>query len=246
MIFDTSISEFFTHSIEKHDVSNDDGLQKVLFDICDAFDLTHATYYGTTNPSDRGLDQVLITTYPVSWITHYFSNNYQDVDPILLHGSRSLLPLQWKILSRSNEQVADFFTEAREFGVGKQGLTISVRGLKNDSALMSFNKNCSWADWQGFCSSSLPDLNFFAFLLHDKVLANRSLDTMDSGGNLTIRETQALCWAARGKTAWETGKILGLTEKTVSFYVGNACAKLKVATKTQAVAKAVYERLIWF
>jgi len=53
-----------------------------------------------------------------------------------------------------------------------------------------------------------------------------------------------LRWAAKGKTAWETGKILELKEKTVSFYISNANFKLGVATKTQAVARAISENLL--
>ena len=43
---------------------------------------------------------------------------------------------------------------------------------------------------------------------------------------LTQREKTCLQWAAVGKTSWEMGVILGLTERTVNFHIHNACRKL--------------------
>ena len=66
-------------------------------------------------------------------------------------------------------------------------------------------------------------------------------DLLEGDVRITLarREKQALYWAGKGKTCWETAKILGLTERTVDFYLRNASHKLGAATKTQAVAKAI-------
>ena len=61
---------------------------------------------------------------------------------------------------------------------------------------------------------------------------------------LSEREVEVLTWAARGKTSDEISGILDLTRRTVDFHFNNARAKLGVATRTQAVAKAMTERLI--
>ena len=61
---------------------------------------------------------------------------------------------------------------------------------------------------------------------------------------LTVRETQCLRWAAMGKTDADMGQILGISARTVRFHIENAKQKLGVATRTQAVAKAVNEKLI--
>lgn len=57
--------------------------------------------------------------------------------------------------------------------------------------------------------------------------------------DLSERELDCLQWTAAGKTAWEAGVILGLTERTVRFHLNTAREKLKCATTAQAVAKAV-------
>lgn len=56
---------------------------------------------------------------------------------------------------------------------------------------------------------------------------------------LTKRELDVLSWTAQGKTAWEVSVILGMSEKTVNFHLGNAMRKLEVTSKHQAVLKCV-------
>jgi LuxR family transcriptional regulator of spore coat protein len=56
---------------------------------------------------------------------------------------------------------------------------------------------------------------------------------------LTGREVQCLEWVSKGKTSWETGLILGLTERTVNFHLRNACTKLKVYGRQAGVAQAL-------
>ena len=61
---------------------------------------------------------------------------------------------------------------------------------------------------------------------------------------LREREVETLTWAARGKTFWEIGEILGLSKRTVEFHLDNARRKLGVATRTQALIKAATGHLI--
>ncbi len=56
---------------------------------------------------------------------------------------------------------------------------------------------------------------------------------------LTDREVEILRWTADGKTAWEIGSILNISERTVNFHLQNAMGKFGVHNKTHAAAKAV-------
>jgi DNA-binding CsgD family transcriptional regulator len=62
--------------------------------------------------------------------------------------------------------------------------------------------------------------------------------------NLTVRERECLTWAMRGKSAWEIGNILYISEPAVRFYQANARAKLDVTTTREAVVKAYMLGLI--
>ena len=61
---------------------------------------------------------------------------------------------------------------------------------------------------------------------------------------LTRRELDVLGWTSQGKTAWEVSVILGMSEKTVNFHLGNAMRKLGVSSKHQAVLKCVAAGLL--
>jgi DNA-binding CsgD family transcriptional regulator len=56
---------------------------------------------------------------------------------------------------------------------------------------------------------------------------------------LTPRERECLRWVAAGKTDWEIGQILTISEQTAHGYVQNALAKLGARTRAQAVALAM-------
>lgn len=76
-----------------------------------------------------------------------------------------------------------------------------------------------------------------AMVAADRILslAGRSADLP----KLTKRELDVLGWTAQGKTAWEVSIILGMSEKTVNFHLGNAMRKLEVSSKHQAVIKCI-------
>ena len=61
---------------------------------------------------------------------------------------------------------------------------------------------------------------------------------------LNEREVDCLTWSARGKTSVEIATILGVGKRTVDFHIDNACRKLNVATRTEAVVKATSSHLI--
>jgi len=60
---------------------------------------------------------------------------------------------------------------------------------------------------------------------------------------LTRRELECLHWASLGKTSWEIGSILGITERTVNFHIRNACDKLQVRGRQAAITAAHYAGL---
>lgn len=62
--------------------------------------------------------------------------------------------------------------------------------------------------------------------------------------SLTGREVQCLCWCAEGKSYWETGAILGISERTVSYHMERVRSKLGAANNAHAVAQAFRVRLL--
>ncbi|MEW5727302.1 MAG: PAS-domain containing protein [Pseudomonadota bacterium] len=80
------------------------------------------------------------------------------------------------------------------------------------------------------CGRGLPDGGFIkVFTFHPA----------DAGTpSMTAREREVLLWAAEGKTAWETGAILGLSAKTVEFHLANCARKLGATGKGATILAA--------
>lgn len=57
--------------------------------------------------------------------------------------------------------------------------------------------------------------------------------------DLSEREIEILTWVARGKKSIEIARRLHLTKRTIDFHIDNAKIKLRAATRTEAVIKAV-------
>ena len=85
----------------------------------------------------------------------------------------------------------------------------------------------------------LAGFNAYAALL-ERVARNAPGDSF----GLTEHETQCLHWTARGKTTWETAKILKRSTATINFHLRKACRKLGAANKCEAAARAVYHGLL--
>lgn len=61
---------------------------------------------------------------------------------------------------------------------------------------------------------------------------------------LTSKETLCLQWCKEGKTNWEIGEILSISEKTVEFHLGNAMRKLGVGNRISAVIVGIKRGVI--
>ncbi len=62
--------------------------------------------------------------------------------------------------------------------------------------------------------------------------------------SLTRRQSEILKWASLGKSSWEIGRILTISEATVNFHVTGAARKLGVSGRRAACARAIALKLI--
>jgi DNA-binding CsgD family transcriptional regulator len=62
--------------------------------------------------------------------------------------------------------------------------------------------------------------------------------------SLTEREIECLKWSAEGKTYEDIGMLLGISTRTVRFFLENARNKLGSLNTTHAVAAAMLRGLI--
>jgi DNA-binding CsgD family transcriptional regulator len=97
------------------------------------------------------------------------------------------------------------------------------------------------------CRSEADLLGLYAQALTAQYRSRLSELQGDPGGlvrTLTPKETECLSWCKEGKTNWEIGEIMAISEKTVEFHLSNTIKKLGVSNRITAVVKGIQLGLI--
>jgi LuxR family quorum-sensing system transcriptional regulator CciR len=63
---------------------------------------------------------------------------------------------------------------------------------------------------------------------------------------LTDRQRECLLWAARGKTAWEIGRILGVSEETVIRHFKQGGERYGVQRRASLMVRALFDGTLTF
>jgi LuxR family quorum sensing-dependent transcriptional regulator len=170
---------------------------------------------------------------------HVYSTERLDADdPVLKYCFHTLYPKEWsRILSLQtfSRREQKFIGLSADFSM-HDGLAFPVHGPGNDYGILSFSSHQH---------VSVPDItlvamvNLFAQKLHACIRENFDHYLQKSTAKLAAREIDILYWCGEGKTAWEIGQILGISERTVETHIQNAKKKLDAVNTVQAIAKAM-------
>ncbi len=196
--------------------------------------LTHPENYGTESPA-------LLNAMPEKWSEHYFKSNYEKIDPVVHNVATQSLPFIWSGMNIDSRGQRTLMEEAKEAGL-HDGVTIPVHGANQDLFCISLATDCTEAAQR----APLDQLRLMAVHLQTSYfrLAQAVTPTEFHLPTLTQRERDCLSYCAIGKTSWEIGQILGISEKTVDFHIGNAAVKLDANSRIFAVVKALRHGLI--
>jgi len=188
------------------------------------------------------IKQNAFTTYPASWIHRYQEAGHVRKDPVVRLIATSNLPVFWDDITRSHKKHV-VFDEARQHGLAN-GITVPVYGQSGERALLSIATEIAPEKSPDHRIATAGMAVLIALHLHEAVQRINRKDNEPSIPRLTHREKECLQWAAKGKTSWEIGNILSLSERTVIFHMVNATKKLNATNRRQAVVRALSLRLI--
>ena len=221
---------------------DDEVTEKILKLIAESYGMSHVAYLGLQLPMNERKLPLVQVTYPKEWVDRYFECGYEKVDPVIAKAVRSLLPIDWADIEFESKLVKQLFGEAKEFGVGAQGLTFPIRGATGERALFSVVGNYSDREWAAFKRENLPHFNVLAFHVHNLVIKQIGAPVQEV--KLSPREIECLKWAAQGKTFEDIGDILSISTNTARLYLDTARHKLNCLNITHAVARAIKLELI--
>jgi DNA-binding CsgD family transcriptional regulator len=185
------------------------------------------------------------TTLPVEWIRRYHEMNYIDTDPRIIAGFGSPTPLIWdrSTLGGTPESEA-FLADAARFGL-RSGIVFHIPGPDAEHHMAAFNSarsDCDWID-DSIAGQAFLFASHFHRWFRDAMVGGR-FEPGGRGQPLSVRERECLAYVARGLTNADIAKAMGITERTVGFHVSHLLVKLEAANRTEAVARALRERLL--
>lgn len=203
----------------------------------EALDLSCFAYLALSR-SSNGAPR-LISTYPERWTSHYLRSHYQRIDPVIVQALKDTEPFCWgpdiasAYHSPAQRQVLD---DASQFGI-RFGFSVPIHDGHGPIAALTFATNQRGTAFESCIKSHSRVLQLMAMYFHSHVRRRLASDYSIHGTTLSPREFECLEWAAQGKSAWEIGRILGISHHTAASYLTNAKEKLGVRTVVQAVLR---------
>lgn len=193
------------------------------------------------NGTFAGFNHVVNASYPDAWLHQYWKNGFADVDPVFKSALQSPRARHWQSIYQHrpllSEKEQGFLAAACRFGL--------LDGITTESV----DHPCGFATFCSFASEHMleggrliPLVEYFGHYIHMALLrtAPKTVPTTDRCINtLSLREITILNWMKNGKTNWEIGKILGVSERTIRFHIESIFTKLEVTSRSQAVATAI-------
>lgn len=178
--------------------------------------------------------QVVNHSYNDQWGEVYFENNFIEVDPVVNYSLNSRDAFTWstafKELDTNNPKALEFVTMAGDFHL-KDGLAHTV-GDQERGTLISLAME---HDNNPYYSQLLSHVTPHLHEAMQRINARQDNAEMPA---LTEREQEVLKWTGEGKSSWEIGVILSISERTVKYHINNIKSKLNAVNRAHAVAKA--------
>jgi len=217
--------------------------------IADRHGFSSFTYVGIRIGRDRLSElighkriPVYLTTVDPKWEEEYILSGFFGSDPIVRAAIARPIPIVSLDLVK-HQALAEagrlIMNRAHDFSVSK-ALTIPVHAFGGEIGIMSLYSSESGTEFYRCIEAFQHTLHILTVHFHtvvQDVLGER--DSVLQKVPLTPRELECLHWTAKGKTAWEAGRIIQISERTVHHHVMSALEKLRVVNKAHAVAKAV-------
>jgi LuxR family quorum sensing-dependent transcriptional regulator len=200
-----------------------------------SYGFDHGALVDLPGPGERIEDTVLCVSWPEEWQQRYLAKDYVKRDPAVLHMMRTREPYSWHDMLDCPDYTPGqrrIVNEASEFSL-TNGFIVPLFGLRSGTAMVTFA-----GDNDSLSMRERAELHLMAIYAHARIRTlvpqKRPLPPA-----LSLRERECLQWASMGKSDWEIGEILSISEKTANAHIERAKRKYNVATRVQAVVLAL-------
>jgi LuxR family quorum sensing-dependent transcriptional regulator len=184
---------------------------------------------------DQGFEEVMLASrLPPDWLALYVHKQFVHDDPSIRHCKRATMPFAWHDAPYDPEREprsAEVVERATDFGLSR-GILVPVPSAGG----------CIGDVWLGGSPSekALPAIHLMCLYAFYHLQHLKARPPVKSH-SLSPRQREILTWVAAGKSSWEIGEILNISQRTVEWHVRQIMLELNVKSRAQAVALALRE-----
>lgn len=227
-----------------------DVLRALLPSLCRALGQRYFCYRGHFPLPGGKLATPRLANLPRAWQQHYDARAYEAMDPVLSLACRQLTPVEWTPELYTSPEARQLLDEQRAAGL-RFGVTYPVFTPSGAPGTLSLSspRRPPHPLHPLRHPRDLADAGAHAWMQHaGAVLAAHVHEAVwrivlrdaatDGAPALTPRERECLRWVARGKTSWEIGRILTISEHGVVFHLRSVMRKFDVSSRHRAAQLA--------
>ncbi|MEJ0058506.1 MAG: autoinducer binding domain-containing protein [Terricaulis sp.] len=177
------------------------------------------------------------------WKNRYLTKQHYRHDGMLRDALASPSALWWDRSMRNYKSRGQktLFGEAGEFGL-LDGFTTPVHQI-DGSAHVTVLTARDTLELSPADEAALRLLSIY-YCSFGLALQRKEAERDKPKAKLTARQRECLQWVRAGKKSWEISTILGVSERTVIFHIEEACRRLGVQTRAQAVIEGLVQGII--
>ena len=180
-------------------------------------------------------NRMIADGWPAGWSDLFHKDNLARYDPVERHCLRTVEPFTWQEAPVAEDDTAgrSVMQRACDFGM-VEGFCVPIHYGDGSGAAVSFGGERPQLD-----RGTRPALHLMALYAHHRVRSLLRPTPPPESRVLSSREREVLLWAKVGKTDWEIGIILNISERTARAHMQSAARKLNAVNRTSTIVNAL-------
>ena len=175
---------------------------------------------------------------PQAYTDAYFDKDATDRDPVSKAIRSSSVPFCYNQNIYLKAGAIDLWEQQSVFGY-KNGIGVGLHLSGHKHFMLGMDRDFDLPSDGNDISRMIGQLQLLAAHAQAAVVGLLLPSIEDAPPRLTQRELEILRWARDGKTYWEIGRIMGISEDGVKFHVRGVFRKLDTPNRSHAVLKAI-------
>jgi len=238
------VQEFVRQS---RDCADLDALRNLIGDATRTFGFRY--FLISHHISVLGPKVVQLSNYPEDWSNAMRSKSHFATDPVVRACQKTAAPFLWGELDRiiplsaAQREILDGASRA---GLGA-GFSVPFHIPGECTGSGSFAVACG----KPLDEATIPSVNYvaaFAFEAARRLLprTDKLKFDLDAAPGLTERQLDCIVLMAQGKSDWDAGRILGISQRTVQEHLDTARRRYGVGSRAQLIVRALFDNQIGF